>query len=130
MAVPTWDKFMIPALQVLSDGSIRRRREVIRRSADILGISEADREENLQSGQARYINRGSWAVSYLSKANALESPQRAHWMITDYGRQLLEKFPHGMTEEDLRKEVGYSYAPSTFEALEMAEQHSSAPEVS
>ena len=105
--MPTWDQFMIPVLQVLSDGQIRSRRELYDLVARETHLTEGQRAEVLDSGERRYENRTSWAITYLVKANALMRTSRAHHMITESGRLLLETHPNGLTEADLRLIEGY-----------------------
>ena len=65
---------------------------VYARLAQELQLSQADLSEMLPSGrQATYLNRIGWAKTYLLKAGALESPQRAVIRITDRGRALLKQ---------------------------------------
>ena len=106
-AMPTWGQFMIPVLQVLSDGQIRSRRELYDLVARESHLTEGQRAEVLDSGERRYENRISWAITYLVEANALTRPSRAHHMITESGRSLLETHPSGLTEADLRLIEGY-----------------------
>ncbi len=101
-AMPTWNQFMIPVLKVLSDGQIRSRRVLYDLVARETHLTEGQRAEVLDSGERRYENRISWAITYLVKANALERPSRAHHMITESGQSLLETHPNGLTEADLR----------------------------
>lgn len=100
--MPNWDVFMIPTLSVLSDGLIRHSREFYPLVADQLGLSEEQRNERLGQGDLRYLNRAGWAVSFLTNIGALSRPRRAHYQITDAGRQVLELFPNGVHERDLK----------------------------
>ena len=109
MKARTWDEFLTPCLSVLDDGEIRRRRDVLLAAADIMEISDEERAVTISSGEARYVNRGNWAITHLSKAEAISSPARGLWQITDEGRRLLEKYPEGITEAQLRSESGETY---------------------
>ncbi|MEX3505274.1 restriction endonuclease [Corynebacterium sp. LK2510] len=109
MSSPTWDDYLVPCLKALADGETRRRRDVVAAAADLLGISEEERKVTIASGKPRYVNRASWAITHLVKAEAITSPMRAMWRITDNGRRLLERFPDGMTEHQLHAEGGESY---------------------
>lgn len=55
-------------------------------------------------------NRAGWAISYLSRVGAVESPSRAMWKITDMGQELLERFPDGLTRSELFAATGSSDA--------------------
>lgn len=98
---------MAPVLQVLSDGDTRKARDICNAAAEILGVSSASRRELLASGQARYINRSTWALSYLFRADAIERPSRGHYRILPLGAELLATHPQGITEADLRTLPGY-----------------------
>ncbi|CEH04334.1 restriction system protein [Propionibacterium freudenreichii] len=106
-SMPTWEEFMVPALRLLADGDIHRGNTVAAPVADALAITPEQREKLLPSGQPRFANRANWALSYLYRAGAVERPTRAHYRITDVGRQLLASHPAGLTEHDLRAVPGY-----------------------
>ena len=106
-SIPTWEEFMVPTLRFLSDGVIHRGNTVAAPVADAMGITLAQRDELLSSGQPRFTNRANWALSYLYRAGAVERPLRAHYRITDVGRQLLSSHSEGLTEHDLRAVPGY-----------------------
>ncbi len=107
MSAPTWDQYMAPSLQVLLDGEVRRTRQIVERAAETLGLTPDQREILIPSGQQQWVNRGNWALSYLSRAGAAERPSRGHYRITDVGRKLLAEQPDGITEKHLRGLSGY-----------------------
>jgi restriction system protein len=58
----------------------------------IFHLSEEDLNELLPSGtQRKFDNRVAWAKSYFVQAKVLESPRRAHFKITDRGKELLSQ---------------------------------------
>jgi restriction system protein len=106
-ALPTWQQFMVPVLRVLSDGEVRSRRELYDLVARETHLTDEQRAEVLDSGERRFENRISWAISYLAKANAVKRPSRGQYMITKSGKALLEGHPNGLTLADLRLIEGY-----------------------
>lgn len=124
MSVPTWDQFMIPSLNVLLDGEVHKAREVATAAADVLGVSEQDREILIPSGQEQWVNRANWALSYLARAGAVERPRRGYYRITGIGRGLLADYPDGMTEKDLRSVPGYESPRVNRQAKATAAQQS------
>ena len=100
MAVPDFQSFFKPLLDVASDGnehSVREARDLIAAS---MGISDADRAEKLASGtQTKFDNRIGWAKSYFVQAHVLESTRRAHFRITERGRELIKE---GLERIDVR----------------------------
>ncbi|NLJ54444.1 MAG: restriction endonuclease [Intrasporangiaceae bacterium] len=122
MAMLTWDEFMKPVLEVLTDGEIQRRRALYDLVADHVGLTDEERAETLNSGQLKFHNRIGWATSYLNRVGALDRPSRGHYSITDVGRKLLADHPEGIAERDLRALAGDADAPHTWHALQAMEQ--------
>lgn len=92
MAVPDFQSFFKPLLDIAADGrehSIQEAREII---AEKMNLSEEDLRELLPSGtQTTFDNRVAWAKSYFTQAKVLESPRRSYFKITDRGRELHSK---------------------------------------
>lgn len=100
--MPNWEGFMIPTLEVMNDGQVRHWRDFQPLIADLVQLSDDQRNELLPSGsQFRYQNRIGWAVSFLTNVGAIDRPKRGHYRITDAGRQLLKLFPEGVKERDI-----------------------------
>lgn len=94
MPVPKYHEFMLPILEILSDGQEHSLRELIERIADHFNLTESERKELLPTGaQSVLDNRAGWARTYLKKAGLIESPRRAHFMITDRGIEILQRKP-------------------------------------
>jgi len=98
---------MVPVLRVISDCQVRERHELYDLVAQETHLGEEQRFEVLDSGERRYENRISWAISYLLKANAASRLSRGHYAITEFGRSLLDAHPDRLTEADLRLIEGY-----------------------
>lgn len=113
MSVPTWDQYMAPSLRVLLDGEIHRNRRIVDGAAELLGLTPEQRQITIPSGQEQWVNRGNWALSYLTRVGAIERTSRAHYRITDVGRKLLADHPNGITEKHLRALSGDENAPHT-----------------
>lgn len=104
---PTWEQYMVPALVALDDGLVHRSAEIRQAAAGILGLTEVQKQQLIPSGQPRWVNRINWALSYLSRAGAVERPNRGQYRITDLGRRVVHDYPRGLTEMDLRQLPGY-----------------------
>ena len=89
MAVPDFQSFFKPLLDLAADGkehSIQEAREVI---AKVMALPEADLKEPLPSGiQTKFENRVAWAKSYFIQAKVLESPRRSFFRVTQRGTDL------------------------------------------
>jgi restriction system protein len=104
MAVPDYQTFMRPLLLLAADGAEHGINEAIGNLADEFRLPEEDRSQLLPSGLGTVLaNRVSWAKTYLMKAGALEKTRRAHFRITDRGRDLLREYPEGVNSQTLRK---------------------------
>ncbi|WP_083511106.1 restriction endonuclease [Microbacterium sp. XT11] len=89
MAIPDYQTLMRPVLEVLSDSGVLPMRDLTERISDRLNLTEDERRETITSGMSLIANRVHWSVTYLSKAKAIERPQRGHVQITQRGRDLL-----------------------------------------
>ena len=115
MAVERWEAYLISVLEALNaNGAELRRRELIEITASYAGITDDERLETIASGQSRFENRVGWALTFLKKANAITSPARARFQITDFGRDLLARYPEGMTEKQLLGEIAGTEAALTW----------------
>ncbi|CAL8973114.1 Mrr restriction system protein [Tessaracoccus sp. O5.2] len=101
--MPNWEGFMIPTLRVLSDGVTRHWREFQPLVADEVGLTDEQKAERLSSGGVKYENRIGWGVSFLTNVGALTRPSRGHYQITDAGRTLIDLFPNGAREKDIKQ---------------------------
>ena len=111
-SIPNWQNFMTPLLQVLEDGKLWARKEATLATLDEAGITAAQREEHLPSGNPRALNRVGWAASDLVRAGAIDRPARGVLQITELGRELLVKYPNGVFERDLKEIPMYqAYVP-------------------
>lgn len=100
--MPAWDGFAVDVLRYLNDGAVRSLGEIRRGVADLAGLTEEQRTEQLPSGQSKAENRIGWAVSYLTRVESIERPARARYRITPVGADLLARYPDSITEAILR----------------------------
>jgi restriction system protein len=94
MTVPDFQSMMRPVLAVHADGQPHTSADVRDAVADVLGVTEEDRQVPLPSGQStRYANRVAWAVTHMAQALLLERPTRGVTRITARGSDVLAKYP-------------------------------------
>jgi len=104
MAIPTFDEFMLPMLEVLADGQEHSLQEFYGRLAEHFNLIESDRNERLPSGKQTVLhNRIGWARTYLKKAELLNATKRAHFVISDTGRTLLSENPEKIDKDTLMR---------------------------
>lgn len=90
MSVPDYQSLMLPVLMQSASGEVRIG-DVVDQLADQLKLSEDDRAEIIPSGkQTTFSNRVHWAKSYLKQAGLVEATKRAHFRITERGKEVLK----------------------------------------
>ena len=90
--IPNYQQIMQPLLQELASQQDQdvRVRDLVTAIADHFQLSDEERNEFFASGNQRIIdNRVAWARTYLLKAGLIDSPKRAHLMITERGLKAL-----------------------------------------
>ncbi|MBI4719277.1 MAG: restriction endonuclease [Planctomycetes bacterium] len=94
MAVPGYQEFMLPLLKIAADGQEHRISDAMETLASDMDISHEDQDIMLPSGtQTRYYNRGSWAITYLTKSLLLEKPARGRFRLAPRGAEVLRNAP-------------------------------------
>lgn len=94
MAIPGFEQFMLPLLELAADGKEHSLGEAIERIAEQFKLGAEERDELLPSGtMTRLKNRIAWAVTYLSKSVLIERTGRGRFRITDRGRGVLRGPP-------------------------------------
>ncbi len=94
MPVPDFQSLMLPALKAFATGAESPLSEVRERIAVAEGLSAEDVREMLPSGrQTVFVNRVSWAVSYMERAGLLERVRRGVYRLTQEGERLLSRSP-------------------------------------
>ncbi len=91
MPLPDYQTLMLPVLQIASNGEVGAR-ESIEQLADQFGLSDDERDQLMSSGrQTLFANRVHWAITYLAHAGLIRRPRRAHFEITERGREVLRR---------------------------------------
>lgn len=105
MAVPTYDKFIEPILRYLAvNPSGALARDVHEAVAQVLAISETDRQDLLPSGmQPIYKNRAGWAHDRLKRAGLSTSPRRGYWQLTEEGFAFAHSHAAPLAAEDVEQ---------------------------
>lgn len=81
-------------LKLASDGQVWSLADAREELAKHFQLTEEELEELLPSGrQARFANRVAWAKVYLERCGILSSSKRAHFQITERGREVLQDPP-------------------------------------
>jgi len=104
VAIPKYHEFMKSILLLLGNETPHKRLEMYEKFALQFHLTEEEKEELLPSGKEQvYKNRIGWALTYLKKANLIESPTRATFIITELGKSVLKENPDVVDQEYLMK---------------------------
>lgn len=102
MNVPNFHGFLPYVLEVMSDGQVKSRKQIRNELASLMNLTKEDTEEMLDSGnETKFQNRSNWSIQYLFKAQFIERPKRAHYVLTDLGKSYIEKNGSNVTIDDL-----------------------------
>ena len=106
MSIPKFSELFTDVLIVLSDGNQLHRRELQAEVLNRLVLTDAERAETMSGGGNRARSRVHWAFEFLCQSGATKRPKRGYAEITDFGRQLLQENPSGISLELLRQTEG------------------------
>lgn len=94
MAIPKFFEIIKPFLVAVKDGKEHTLKELKVTLAKVFNLSESELSELLPSGrQTIFLNRLSWAGTYLSKAGLTTKPSRGTFVITAEGLKVLDENP-------------------------------------
>jgi restriction system protein len=80
-----WFGPVLDALRSLGDSGTND--EVIERVAKDAGLSDAQMNEQMSSGEPRFRNQVQWARFYLAKEGLIDSSRRGVWSLTERGQK-------------------------------------------
>ncbi len=104
MAIPKYNEFMKPILNLLSDTKEHHRKEMYQVFTAQFQLTKDEMEEWLPSGnQLVYKNRIGWALTYLKKAGLVLSPTRSVYKITEDGLKVIAENPNEIDSSYLSK---------------------------
>lgn len=127
MPIPSQTDFFSIVLPLYADGRQYSRRDIEKKTAKCLGLTDEERSLKTSSGKPVYASRAAWAVSYLSRANLITKVSRGVYEINDSGRTLLEEGLKGKRFSDriqliIAQENPWGKDDSTAEKNESSEE--------
>jgi restriction system protein len=88
MAIPKFDELFNPLLEALrslgGSGSIA---ELVDEAGRIVGLTDAELDEQTSQGQPRFAYRLAWARSYLKSFGLITNSERGVWSLTERGSE-------------------------------------------
>jgi restriction system protein len=108
ITVPGFQYFMIPFLQVLSDGKTRHMNEVNELVIKLTGLTPEQCKVLLPSKADTLVrNRIGWVRTYLYKAGLISQVSRGNYHISSAGLQALKNNPGGIDIKYLRTQPAF-----------------------
>lgn len=104
--MPSYKELFSDTLTVLSDRNVRHRNELVTEVLARVQLTAAERAETMSGGGNRARSRVHWSLEYLCQAAAARRPTRGFIEITDFGCNLLQEHPGGVTLDHLRQTEG------------------------
>ena len=90
MDLPTFEDLMLPCLKLSTNGM--KIRESVNRLVSIFNLTEE--QVQLKTPKNRtdvFYGRVNWAITYLKMAGLVDRPSRGYFVITELGKNILEK---------------------------------------
>lgn len=92
MTIPKHNEIRFVALTTLLDGEAKKLKELVKPMALHFQLSDEEIEQMYESGNGPvFLDRISWAMSFLSLAEYIDKPKRGIYQINDAGRAILER---------------------------------------
>ncbi len=103
MAVPKYSEMYKSFLKALEDRKEHAYIDIKQQVISDFDLTDDDIAKLLPSGkQTVFSNRIGWCRTYLKKAGLIDSPSRAHFVITDDGKRILDTADE-ITDDTLRQ---------------------------
>ena len=101
MPILTHYAYYQTVLKIALDHGPLHRKKVHLLAAEAVGLSEDEFSHENERGTNIFKSRIHWAVMDLVGVGALERPTRGMVSITDFGKELLLRYPSGFNRKDL-----------------------------
>jgi restriction system protein len=123
MAIPSFDAFFRPFLELLARDGVLHMRVVQERLQQQSGLTQEELAQRLPSGKWTVVeNRTGWARTYLYKAGLIERVARGTYGLTAAGREFLGRHPERIKLRDLKT------IPALRDWLQSGDQDEAEPE--
>lgn len=104
--IPQFDEIRIQALKILKTGSVMRAKELRIPLAKHFCLTEEEMNEWYPSGNGEiFLDRISWALSYLFIAGLVEKPKRGDYKISEKGLAMLSSYSDEQINEYVKTTV-------------------------
>lgn len=104
--IPQFDQIKIQALKILKPGAVMRAKDFRIPLAEHFHLTDEEMNAWYPSGNGEiFLDRISWALSYLFIAGLVEKPKRGDYKISDKGLSMLESCSDEQISEYIKTTV-------------------------
>lgn len=104
--IPQFDEIRVQALKILKDGSVMRARDLRIPLAEHFNLTDAEMNAWYPSGNGEiFLDRISWALSYLFIAGLVEKPKRGDYRISEKGLTMISSCTDEQINEYIKTAV-------------------------
>ena len=104
--IPQFDQIKIQALKILKSGAVMRAKDFRIPLAEHFHLTDEEMNAWYPSGNGEiFLDRISWALSYLFIAGLVEKPKRGDYKISDKGLSMLESCSDEQISEYIKTTV-------------------------
>ena len=104
--IPPFDEIRIQALKELQSGAVMRAKDLRIPLARFFNLTDEELNTKYQSGNGeKFLNRISWALSYLFIAGLVEKPQKGDYKISKKGLSMLSSCTVDQINSYVKNEV-------------------------
>ena len=129
MDVPKFDETFKPILDILADGKVIGRRDLLSKVVDkyYSDLPKELLEKKTKTGDVLILNRIAWGKSYLKKAGYIHYPERGKVQITQKGKEV-DKDKVNLKEIVNESGIFNFYTEEKRRGLEVSETKGSSPQ--
>lgn len=90
--IPKFKSYFYPFLLLLQDEQPYKISTIRSFIAEFFELSESDLKESTKGGLSKHDSRTNWAVTYLKRMELIQSQKKGMYIITPYGKELIEQY--------------------------------------
>jgi restriction system protein len=93
MAIPDFQKIMLPFLEHIKDGKEYKLQEISNLLAIYLKLTKEELDEKIKQGTSRFDSRVHWVKTYFKQSKLIDTPRRGVFKINQRGLNVLKSKP-------------------------------------
>jgi restriction system protein len=104
LAIPDYEKLMLPVLKFAGDGKEHYLKDVVEKLAKDFNLTGDEKNRVYETRKVSiFYDRTHWAITYLKQAGLLKRTKRSYFEITDRGLLILKEKPRKIDDRFLTR---------------------------